>query len=44
MSENKALLIVEATPVPLGDVDDYGDCQDEGIPMQRLVHDSSLHL
>ena len=44
MSKNKALLIVEATPVPLGDVDDYGDCQDEGIPMQRLVHDSSLHL
>ena len=30
--------MTEATPVVLGDVDDSSDCQDEGTPMQRLVH------
>ena len=30
--------MIEAIPVILGDVDDFGDCQDEGTPMQRLVH------
>ena len=23
--------ITGATPIPLGDADDYGDCQDEGM-------------
>ena len=30
--------MTEATPMLPGDVDDSGDCQDEGTPMQTLVH------
>ena len=39
-----SFIMLEATSVPLGNVDEFGDCQDEGIPMQRLVHSSSLNL
>ena len=35
--------MTEAAPVLPG-VDDSGDCQDEGTPMQTSVHSSSLNL
>ena len=35
--------MTEAAPVLPG-VDDSGDCQDEGTPMETLVHSSSLNL
>ena len=36
--------MTEAAPVLPGGVDDSGDCQDEGTPMQISLHSSSLNL
>ena len=46
MGEGKHYSIIDtiSESVSLGDVDELRDFQDEGMPMQRLAHSSSLKL